>query len=934
MALLTITTAKHTPDHRFNSQHSEAHMRRILSALFLSGFLFTLSSIAMPTTKQTSIDIPYQKFILKNGLTVLVHEDHKVPIVAVNIWYHVGSKNEKQGKTGFAHLFEHLMFNGSENFDDDYFQALERVGATDMNGTTNEDRTNYFQNVPTSALDLVLWMESDRMGHMVGAISQKKLDEQRGVVQNEKRQGENEPYAVVEELMTKATFPAGHPYSWTVIGSMEDLNAASLDDVKDWFKKYYGPSNAVLVLAGDIDLQTAKEKVEKYFGDIPPGSPVAHFNSWVEKRTGTQRQQVQDRVPQARLYKVWNIPQSGSDAETYLDLASDVLASGKVSRLYKRLVYDDQIATAVSAGIDSREIASQFVVTATAKPGADLTQVEKAVNEELARFIKTGPTEKELERVKTQYEAGFVRGIERIGGFGGKSDIIAKNQVFHGDPEYFKKTLAVVAGATKAQVQQAAKEWLSDGVYILEVNPFPTLAADTLSADRTKLPAVGASPIAKFPTLQRATLSNGLKVILTERNTIPTVDVDLIVDAGYAADLGIGAGTASMTTDMIGEGTTTRSSLEISEELGQLGATFGKGSNLDVTYVSMSMLKKNLDASLALYADLILNPTFPNDDFLRTQKLKIARIQREKMTPVQIALRVLPGLMYGKDHAYGNPMTGSGTEASIGKMTRTDLVNFHKLWVKPNNATLIVVGATTMKEILPKLEKLFKGWAQGEVPKKNVTTVGLPSVQSVYIIDKPGAEQSLILAGHITTPKANPDEIATITMNSILGGLFTSRINMNLREDKHWTYGASTLLRDARGQRPFICYAPVQSDKTKDAIKELIKEMDNLQDGKPVTADELQKAQKSQTLELPGSWETNGAVAGTIVELVQFGLPDDYYDTYPAKVNALTVDEITSAAKKVVHPEAMVWVVVGDRAKIEEGLKELNLGEVRTMQAE
>jgi zinc protease len=909
-------------------------MRTRRVALFLSAILFTTSLPSMPKQKDLSIDIPYQKFTLKNGLTVLVHEDHKAPIVAVNIWYHVGSKNEKQGKTGFAHLFEHLMFNGSENFDDDYFQALERVGATDMNGTTNEDRTNYFQNVPTSAVDLALWMESDRMGHMVGAISQKKLDEQRGVVQNEKRQGENQPYAVVEELITKATFPAGHPYSWTVIGSMQDLNAASIDDVKEWFKQYYGPSNAVLVLAGDIDARTAREKAEKYFGDIPPGPPVAHFNAWIAKRTGTQRQQVQDRVPQARIYKVWNIPQSGSEMETWLDLASDVLSSGKTSRLYKRLVYDDQIATSVSAGIDSKEIAGQFVVTATAKPGGDLKKIEQAIDEELAKFLRTGPTEKELKRVKTQYEASFIRGIERIGGFGGKSDILAKNQAFHGDPDFYKAMLARYASATIKQVQTAAKEWLSDGVYILEVYPFPQLSKEDKGADRKKLPDVGTPPTAKFPTLERATLSNGLKVILTERTSIPTIDLDLIVDAGYAADQGIAAGTASMTTDMIGEGTTTRSSLEISEELGQLGASYGKGSNLDVTYVSISMLKKNLDASLGLYADLILNPTFPQDDFLRTQKLKIARIQREKATPVQMALRVLPGLMYGKEHAYGNPMTGSGTEETIQNMTRADLVKFHQQWVKPNNATLVVVGATTMKEILPKLEALFKTWKPGTVPAKNVKTIELPQSPCVYIIDKPGAEQSLILAGHITTPKANPDEIATITMNNILGGLFTSRINMNLREDKHWTYGASTMLRDARGQRPFICYAPVQTDKTKDAITEIINEMNNMQSKTPVTADELQKAQKSQTLELPGSWETNGAIAGTIVELVQFGLPDDYYDTFPSKVNALTADEVTSAAKKVVHADRLVWVIVGDKSKIEQGLKDLKLGEVRTMEAE
>ncbi|HXE82447.1 MAG TPA: pitrilysin family protein, partial [Gemmatimonadales bacterium] len=294
---------------------------------------------------QAAVTIPYQKFVLKNGLTLLVHEDHKAPIVAVNIWYHVGSKNERPGRTGFAHLFEHLMFNGSEHFNTDYFQALEPLGATDLNGTTNEDRTNYFQNVPTSALDVVLWMESDRMGHLVGVIDQGRLDEQRGVVQNEKRQGENEPYGKVDLLMTEGTYPAGHPYSWSVIGSMEDLNAAKLDDVKEWFKTYYGPNNAVIVLAGDITPDVARQKVEQYFGDIPAGPPIAKQDTWIARRSGTHREVMQDRVPQGRIYKEWNIPEFGSADADYLDMVTDVLAQGKTSRLYKRLVYDAQIAT-------------------------------------------------------------------------------------------------------------------------------------------------------------------------------------------------------------------------------------------------------------------------------------------------------------------------------------------------------------------------------------------------------------------------------------------------------------------------------------------------------------------------------------------------------------------------------------------------------------
>ena len=481
-----------------------------------------LAASAFAQTKD--VDIPFQKFVLDNGLTVIVHEDHKAPIVAINVWYHVGSKNEKPGKTGFAHLFEHLMFGGSEHSPDRYIDAMERIGATDLNGTTNNDRTNYFENVPTSAVDLTLWMESDRMGFLLGALDQKTLDLQRGVVQNEKRQGENQPYAVSRQLITQNTYPAGHPYSWTVIGDMGDLGAASMDDVKEWFKTYYGPSNVTIVLAGDIDAKTAKEKVEKYFGNIPPGPPVAHQEVWVAKMTGTHRQIVQDRVPQARIYKVWNIPEYGSADADYLDMVSDVLTLGKTSRFYKRLVYDDQIATDAGAFVGLNEIGGQFRVQATAKPGQDLAQVEKELDEELARFLKEGPTAEELERVKAQYEASFVRGIERIGGFGGKSDRLAQSQVFLGSPDAYKISLKRVQDATAEDLKAAANRWLSDGVYVLEVHPFPDYKAAATGADRSKAPVVGAPPELKFPKLQRATLSNGLKVILAERHEVPLVE--------------------------------------------------------------------------------------------------------------------------------------------------------------------------------------------------------------------------------------------------------------------------------------------------------------------------------------------------------------------------------------------------------------------------
>jgi len=893
-----------------------------------------LSLAAVPLAAQTPVDIPYERFVLPNGLTVLVHEDHKAPIVAVNVWYHVGSKNERPGRTGFAHLFEHLMFNGSEHYDKEFQDPLERVGATELNGTTNEDRTNYFVNVPTSALDLALWLESDRMGHLVGAISQAKLDEQRGVVQNEKREDENQPYGKVWDFLTPKLYPANHPYSWTVIGSMEDLDAAKPDDVKGWFQTYYGPSNAVLALAGDIDAKTAKEKVEKYFGDIPSGPPVARQGEWIAKRSGSQRGEMQDRVPQARIYKVWNVPPWASADADYLTLAASVLSTGKSSRLYKRLVFDEQIATDVDASLDAREIAGLFVVEAGVRPGANPAKVERALDEQLTRFLATGPTAVELARAKTLVRADFVRGVERIGGFGGKSDVLAKGQVFTGRPDYYKVRLGRMASATAAQVRATAARWLSDGDYTLEVRPFPDYATAPTGADRSALPQVGPPTKAEFPTLERATLSNGLKIVFARRASIPQVRFDLLLDAGYASDQFALPGTASLAMNMLDEGTSTSSALQISDRLADLGATLGTSSRLDVSSVSMEALTARLDPSLELYADVILHPAFRSSDLERLRKQRLAQIQREKADPVGMALRVFPRVVYGEGHAYANPWTGSGTEASTAKITRADLVKFHETWFKPNHATLVVVGATTMAEIKPRLERLFAAWRPGDVPQKNIADVPPRTGTSVYLLDRPGSLQSVLIAGDIAPPKANPDEPAIETMGAVLGSDFGSRINMNLREDKHWSYGAFSFIRDARGPRPFIAYAPVQTDKTKEAIVELQKELRGILGERPVQPEELQRAQASLTLTLPGSWETMGAVAGSIGEIVAFGLDDRYFDTYADRVRAQTAASVTSAAAKVVQPDRLVWVVVGDRAKIEGALRDLNLGEIHLVDAD
>jgi zinc protease len=886
-------------------------------------------------------DIKYTKFVLKNGLTVLVHEDHKAPIVAVNTWYHVGSKNEKPGKTGFAHLFEHLMFSGSENFNTTFLNALERIGATNLNGTTNNDRTNYFENVPTSMLDYTLFAESDRMGHLLPVLDQKKLDLQRGVVQNEKRQGENQPYGVTEELIVKNTYPVGHPYSWTVIGEMKDLDAASKDDVDEWFKTYYGPNNTTLVIAGDITPEVARQKVEKYYGEIPAGPPIGKQEVWTAKRTGTHRGWVQDRVPQARLYRIWNVPQFGSPEEAQLDLAAQVLGHGKTSRLYKRLVYKDQIATSAAADDDSNEIGGQFDFTITAKPDQDLQKAEAnfrnsetAADEELKNFLKNGPTEAELQLAKTQIFGNYARIVERIGGFGGKSDLLARCQTFTGNPECYKEYLKRIQAATPASVKKAANDWLSDGDYVLEVQPYPANLKTDAKLDRSKPPAAGEPMSLKLPPMQKATLSNGLKIVLAERHTAPVVNFSLLVDSGYAADPSTAPGTASFSQRMLEEGTPTRDSLKIGEELESLSANFSAGANLDWAFVNLNTLTLTMDKALDIYGDLILHPAYPQKEFDRLQKDRLAAIRREKVQPQAMALRVVPQLLYGKGHPYSLPFTGSGTEASVSKLTREDLAKWHDTWFKPNNATLLIVGDTTLAAIKPKLEKLFAGWKSGEVPKKNVTKVPEPEKDVVYLIDRPDSKQSIIFGAQLAPPRNDPDAIPLQIVNDVFGGTFGSRINMNLREDKHWSYGVFSVMPAARGQRPYLSISPVETDKTKESLGELVKEYKDIAGGKPIVENELKDQQSNATLGLPGSFETVQQLAGAYSQILQYGLPEDYFNTFTEKVLALTPESANEIAKKFILPDHLVWVVVGDMNKVEAGIRQLNLGEIHKIDAD
>jgi zinc protease len=884
-----------------------------------------------------ALEIPYEKFTLDNGLRVIVHEDRKAPIVAVGVWYHVGSKNEPAGRTGFAHLFEHLMFEGSENFDQDMSRPLDAVGATSLNGTTWFDRTNYFENVPTPALELALWLESDRMGHLLGAVTQKKLDQERGVVQNEKRQGDNEPYGRAWYRILEGVFPAGHPYRHDTIGSMEDLDAATLDDVHQWFREYYGAANTVLVLAGDIDPERALRLAEQYFGHIPAGPPITRLQRWVPRRTETVQERMFDRVPQVRSFRYWAVPGWTRRERAELELAARVLGDGKNSRLYQALVYEAQRAVEVTADLQPFELASLFSVDTLLAEDATQEEVDDLIDQELRRFLQDGPAEDELQRARTKIRAEVVRGLERVGGFSGKAATLAQGELYDGNPDFFATYLAWIEQASVDEVRETARRWLGGGRYQLDVLPFPDYTVAAAAVDRsTGLPEVRELPGLSFPAVQRATLGNGLEVVLAERPAVPVVTVSLQFDAGFAADAGRKLGTASFTLDMMDESTRSRSALEISAEAESLGAEISTDSDLDTSRVTLSALTDRLGPSIELFADVVRNPAFAPDEMERQRVRWLAAIEREKNEPVAMALRTLPPLIYGPDHAYGIPFTGSGTEASIAALTQDDLVRFHRTWIRPDNATLFVVGDARLDGVLPLLEAAFGGWKSSRraVPEKHVDPVTLPERARLLVVDKPGAPQSLILAAHVAPPGGADNDIAIGLMNDVIGGDYLSRVNQNLRVDKHWSYGAYTFLQDARGPRPFMVYAPVQTDRTADAIRELHGELARFVASEPATPDELTRVFRSNAYSLPGRFETAQAVLESLQANARLGRPDDYAATLKQRYEAVDLENLQAAAEEVVHPDALTWVVIGDRKAIEADLRALRLAEVEFIDAD
>jgi zinc protease len=876
--------------------------------------------------------VAFEKFVLGNGLQVILHVDRKLPIVHVNEWFHVGSKNEKPGRTGFAHLFEHEMFEGSKNAPGKYFGRAERAGANlsegGVNGTTNNDRTNYFITVPSGSLEYVLWLESDRLATLGDHLTKRNLDAQRDVVKNERRQGlENQPYGRAFKLISENLFPAGHPYSWPVIGSHEDLTAASLEDVQDFFRTYYTPNNLSLVIAGDFDPGQAKKLVERYFGNISAGPPLDRPGRFIPALPGEKIVEATDRVPQERVYMVWPSPPFYRPGDAELDLTSLILTDGLASRLQKVLVYEKQLCTDVNAFQQSMEISSFYAVIAMARPGASLAEIEKIVTAEIAKLGKQGPTAAELARAQTKWEYNFVSGVERIGGFGGKADLLNSYNTFLGDPGKFEFDQGRYKEATTEDVRKAVARWLdTNNRLILRFHPEKSGRAAEAALDRSKEPSLGADAPLSAPQVLSGRLANGLEVFVVERRDLPKVAVTLVTRAGSISDPAGKEGAASLTAETMRLGTKTRKALDIETALGDLGTTLHAEAQRESARIGFDILRRNLDAGLGLLADIVLNPTFPESEVEREKKRRSDALAQESRNGNGLARRIRPMLVFGREHPYGRPV--QGLPGSVRSVRREDLVAFREARWKPGGSAIIFAGDITLADAEALARKAFGGWAGG-APEAVVIPPPSPAAPGrIYLVDRQDAAQTVV-AHFLPAPRRDsPDYFALQLANGVWGGSASSRLDMNLREEKGYSYGVFSGLVLYREAGQWLASGGVQTNKTKESVAEFDKELKAIAGARPISQEEFD-AQKARIVRgYAQQFEALSRVAAQIADLWTEGLPMTELQREYDETSKVTLEAARAAAGKYARPEKAALLLVGDRAKIEPGVKELNVGEI------
>jgi zinc protease len=908
------------------------------------------SGSAESASPMTAPEIKYERYKLSNGLEVILHEDHKLPIVAVDLWYHVGPVKERAGRTGFAHLFEHMMFEGSKHVGEKaHFKYLEAASATDINGTTSFDRTNYFETVPANELELVLWLESDRMGFLLDTLDRAKLTNQRDVVRNERRQSvEGQPYGIVDETVFHLLYPHNHPYYADVMGSHADVEAARLADIREFFTQYYTPNNCTIAIAGDYDPATIKPLLEKYFGPIPSGPTVDVTPVTTPPITAERRAVVTDAVQLPKVTLAWLAPPAFAPGDADAGVAAMILGSGKASRLYRELVLKQQIAQSVNCYDDSEALASNFVCEMIAKQNVTPEKLESEAEKIIDELIKNGPTAEEVDWARNKNETQMISGLQRLGGFGGIADMLNQYNQYTGDPGYLSKDLARYDAVTPASVHDLIGKTLGKDQRVVvygvpgkkvlndvprspddtdanvKITPSHTAEFEQAQAWRATAPKPGPERALVLPKPSVFKLDNGLTVYLVERHELPIASARFVTLAGAAGNPADHPGLAGMTAAMLTEGTAKRSADEIAIRAATLGTDFSSASDSDTASLSISVLKRNLAGGLELIGESAERPAFLAKDLERIRARRLTSLLQQEDSPVELALRTGTLNLFGASSPYG--YDSLGTEDSLKAMTRDQVAGFFASHYGPKGSLLEITGDVTPEEAHRLAEDAFGKWTSAAMPPKLPPVPALPQ-RKILLVDKPGSPQTALLAFGVGMERNSPDYPAVTVMNTMLGGLFSSRINMNLREAHGYTYGAFSFYWYYRGVGPFIAGAEVRTDVTAPAATELFKELEGIHTT-PLTDAELRMAKDSIIRSLPGSFESADGVNGQIQDLWTFGLPLDYYATLPTKIEAVTSADAQQAAAKYVKPDNLLVIAVGDKTKIEGGLKDLKLAPV------
>ncbi|MBA6336336.1 insulinase family protein [Colwellia sp. BRX8-7] len=907
-----------------------------------------VSFVEQVTAEAGKTVIPYQKYTLSNGLTVILHKDASDPLVHVDMTYHVGSAREELGKSGFAHFFEHMMFQGSENVaDEQHFKLITEAGGT-LNGTTNGDRTNYFQTVPANQLEKMLWLESDRMGFLVDAVTQEKFEVQRETVKNERGQSyDNRPYGLLGERVAEALYPAGHPYSWQTIGYLEDLDRVNVNDLKAFFLKWYGPNNATLTIGGDIDAKETLALVEQYFGSIPRGPEIA----MPEKPTFTINEDryisMEDNVHLPLVYMSYPTVSVRHADEAPLDVLSSILGGGKTSLLYKNLV-KNQLAVQASVGHPCAELACTFTLLALPHPasGKTLADIEKVIRDSLVEFEERGVQDDDLAKVKASMEASFIFGLQSVSG---KVSTLAANQTFKGDPNYIEKDIARYANVTKADVMRVFKKYIKDQhAVIMSIVPKGKLdliaaqdnfipaprskgqtsetSAESLvvrkaqdNFDRSKMPISGANKSVAVPQMWNKTLANGIKVLGTQSIETPTTSLLLKIPAGHYYSDKDKAGVVSLLASALNESTTKRSAEEMSNELQKLGSSIAIYAGNQYLNVNVSTLTKNLDATMALVNEKLMHPAFIEVEFSRNKSNAIQGAINSKKDAGYLASTAYRQLLQADNIA---ATSSQGTEQSLNNITLADVKAFYEQQVKPSDSQLIVVSDLKEKALIKSLN-VFSSW-QGK-GSSLVLTLAKPETKAgvIYLVNKEGAAQSAIRIGKRSmTQDITGEYYKSYLMNFTLGGAFNSRINLNLREDKGYTYGARSGFSADKFSGTFTASAEVRADVTDKSIIEFVNEIKGYNE-QGITAEELSFMRNSINQRDALKYETPRAKLGFLAQILEYDLKPSFVQERAEIVETISAEEINTLAKKHLNLAEMLMVVVGDAKTLKPQLKAL-----------